>query len=186
MEIIELVKKQVSKYSILADTKNLRLSLNIDFTGDKFEVYSDGIKINRIISHLIDNAIKFTSKGTVGINVELDQSKIKIAISDTGIGISEDMMEIVIKPFRQVDFGTDRLYDGNGLGLSISKAFTELLNGSLHLYSEIGKGTIITIMIPVTDNPHCIYIREENPSFKIENQIQMTRNFENNFKFVII
>jgi hypothetical protein len=96
----------------------------------------------------VDNAFKFTHHGNIKIICELIQNQLQIFISDTGIGIPAGMNKIIFEPFRQVDYGDNRKYDGNGLGLPIAKAYVELLNGSITINSEINKGTSVVVSIP--------------------------------------
>ena len=147
-DIISFLTSIANEFKVKAIEKGLELKLKMDINFQEYVIKSDSEKLNRIIFHLIDNAIKFTNQGIVNIVSELENENIKIAISDTGIGISDEMQNVIFEPFRQVETGTCRNFGGNGLGLSIAKAYTELLNGNISLKSEINKGTTICISIP--------------------------------------
>ena len=103
-------------------------------------------RIRQILINLINNAIKFTDKGEIVLNVSLVHESnsdviVKFEIIDTGIGIPEDKIENLFEPFMQVDGSTTRKYGGTGLGLTISKQLSEMMNGQIGAESEIGKGS---------------------------------------------
>jgi len=132
-----------------AKQKNIELRLKFNIPNQNQTILSDFEKLKKILTHLTDNALKFTVKGYVEIACSFQNQTLEFAISDTGIGISEEMQKIIFDPFRQAENGLCRNFGGNGLGLSIVKAYTELLNGSLIIKSEINKGTTITVSFPV-------------------------------------
>ena len=136
----------------LAKSIDLRLEI-IDSLPDNIQ--SDPTRIRQIITNLIGNAIKFTNVGQVVVRVtstplESNQTRLNIAVHDTGIGMSSEQMKKIFEPFSQADTSTTRKYGGTGLGLSISKGLAERLGGSLHLESEIGRGTEIALQLPVS------------------------------------
>lgn len=124
-------------------------------------IRTDYLKLEKIIFHLVDNAVKFTKQGSVIITFEIVSDNLKVVVSDTGIGIAKKDQEYIFEPFRQVETESHRNYGGLGLGLSLLKAYVDLLKGHLVFESEIGKGTTITIEIPAEE----IYRTEklENP-----------------------
>ena len=104
--------------------------------------------------NLISNAIKFTKSGHVYMNVSLEQEDddklyIRFDIEDTGIGIEKEKQAHIFGTFTQAESGTTRKFGGAGLGLAITKKLARLLGGTISLSSEVGKGSIFTIMIPV-------------------------------------
>jgi PAS domain S-box-containing protein len=110
---------------------------------------TDFEKLNRIVYHLIDNAIKFTRNGSVNISCGLENDTLEIDISDTGIGISEEMQKVIFEPFRQVETGAARNFGGNGLGLALVRSYVELLKGQISVQSELNVGTTFRVSIPV-------------------------------------
>ncbi|MBU0708735.1 HAMP domain-containing histidine kinase [Patescibacteria group bacterium] len=101
------------------------------------------------LSNLVDNAIKYTQKGSVTIRVWLESTNLLIAVSDTGLGIPKDDQEKVFKPFYRGKSETAERYKGTGLGLYIVKKFVKANKGSVKLESEEGKGTTFTLCFPV-------------------------------------
>lgn len=114
-------------------------------------VKADENRLQQILYNLIGNAIKFTEKGKVEINAIEDGEDLKILISDTGIGISEDKFDDIFKSFEQVDGSTEREYGGTGLGLSVSKQLVELHGGVIKVKSEIDKGSTFSFTLPISD-----------------------------------
>ncbi len=103
-------------------------------------------RLRQVLINFVNNAIKFTSDGEVAISANLDKETethaiIKFDVRDTGVGISDDRMDRLFKPFSQVDTSTTRNYGGTGLGLAISKQITELMGGEIGVESEEGKGS---------------------------------------------
>jgi len=150
IEIHSFIKEMDYCCAEKAKLKNIEFLVNHKIPDHEFYILSDVEKIKKIISHLTDNALKFTLHGSVEVTCELTNGILQITVSDTGIGISEAMQKVIFEPFRQVETGICRNFGGNGLGLSIVKAYTDLLNGTISLKSVINQGTTITVSIPVS------------------------------------
>ena len=148
-KIVSFVNQTVNEFKQKAEIKKIRFHFETDFPYKEYYIQSDNDKLRRIITHLIDNALKFTSQGSIEIKCKLSTEKFFFSVTDSGIGISDDMQKLIFEPFRQVETKISRNFGGNGLGLTIVKAYTQLLNGSIELHSEINKGTHITVTIPV-------------------------------------
>lgn len=115
------------------------------------EMTSDLVKVRRILIHLLDNAVKFTQKGSIEVYVKkYDQAnpRIEWTITDTGIGIEEEKFDYIFDYFSQADSTTTRIYGGSGLGLSICKQMLDLLGGRISLESKMGEGSTFTVTIP--------------------------------------
>ncbi|MDH5395526.1 MAG: ATP-binding protein, partial [Gammaproteobacteria bacterium] len=114
--------------------------------------YIDRTKLMQTLFNLLSNASKFTKDGEIKISVYMEYidsvQMLCFSVSDTGIGISEEKSEILFQPFIQADISTTRLYGGTGLGLTISKNFISLMNGTIEMKSSLGNGTTFTIKIP--------------------------------------
>lgn len=123
--------------------------LNITFTltgGDGLNFYGDRNRIQQILTNLISNAIKFTENGSIDVNTSVvtvspDYSKIFFEVQDTGVGISENELTKLFKPFYQLDSSLSRSSGGTGLGLSISQTLAELMESKIRVKSELGKGS---------------------------------------------
>jgi signal transduction histidine kinase len=106
--------------------------------------------MQQILINLLSNAIKFTpAHGRVSLDVSRDRlGALVLCIEDTGIGIPEDKLEIVLTPFGQVEGHLNRKYEGIGLGLPLSKRLAELHGGRLEIRSECGRGTSVIVTLP--------------------------------------
>ena len=124
---------------------------------------TDSGKLKQLMQNLIDNAIKFTQKGSVTISVKirheargnrqqeeerLTPTYVEFKVADTGGGIPKEQLPLIFDKFKQVDSSETRLYGGVGMGLYIVKKFTELLGGTVEVESEVGKGSTFTVRIP--------------------------------------
>ncbi len=112
------------------------------------EINTDEVKIKRIILDLLNNANKFTCKGKITVDTNLDNGNIIIRISDTGIGISEHNIENIFEPFTQADNSFTRTHGGTGLGLTISREYARALEGDLKIIKHEGIGTIMQFSFP--------------------------------------
>jgi signal transduction histidine kinase len=134
-----------------AKEKNLRLLFNCD-TNIPNVLLGDNTRLIQIIINLVGNAIKFTQKGTVEVNVKVlkddtENTLLEFSVKDTGIGIPQDKLEDIFERFRQAESHTTRKYGGTGLGLSIAKQLVELQGGTLCVKSELNVGSIFTFCI---------------------------------------
>lgn len=148
----DFVRELRSKFKSTARLKKIGLSIKVDqIFWDKFR--GDEKKIKTVFYSLINNAIKFTEKGKVKVMLSLDKAPgsrdlwmIQAEVSDTGIGMSEDQLKHIFKPFWQVDSEQKR---GTGLGLTTCQKLVQILNGEIEIKSEVGKGTKVYLQIPV-------------------------------------
>lgn len=101
------------------------------------------------ICNIVENAIKFTDKGSVTITIESTDKSVRISVIDTGVGIPPNKKEIIWDEFRQASEGYDRNFEGTGLGLTIAKKYLELINGKVFLESTEGVGTTVFIELPL-------------------------------------
>jgi signal transduction histidine kinase len=112
----------------------------------------DPVRLRQCMLNVASNAVKFTKDGTVTIAmrpVTLEKVDcIRVSVSDTGIGISEEALSRLFTPFEQADGSTTRNFGGTGLGLSITKHLVEAMGGSVKVESEVGKGSTFTLIFP--------------------------------------
>ncbi|MBI4826170.1 MAG: response regulator [Nitrospirae bacterium] len=136
-----------------ASEKNLELACMVHHEVDSL-LTGDPARIRQILLNLGNNAIKFTQKGEVVIRAELleendDVENILFSVSDTGIGLPEDKLDMIFDEFSQADGSTTRIYGGTGLGLSISKKLVELMNGEIGVDTTPGKGSRFWFSLPL-------------------------------------
>ncbi|OLQ75245.1 hypothetical protein BIT28_09950 [Photobacterium proteolyticum] len=121
---------------------------------------ADDIRLHQILNNFLNNAVKFTEQGTIGLAVdvlspagfELSSGKqtIRFTVSDTGIGISPEQQKNLFKPFEQADQSTSRRFGGTGLGLAIARKLVEQMDGTIQLNSQLGKGSEFSITVSLT------------------------------------
>lgn len=129
--------------------KGIRIDYSCDLDPEYHSIETDSQKLNQVMTNLIKNAVKFTEKGSIRFGCQKQNSKLKFFVTDTGPGIPTDQKNIIFERFRQGNMHLTRKYEGAGLGLAISKAYIELLGGSIHLESEPGKGSTFWFELPV-------------------------------------
>jgi len=158
---VEVENHKVSLDRLLEDLRSMYdvptgkpLTLEWEYPSDLPMVKTDSGKLRHILENLINNAIKFTAKGSVKISAcSCPESKnIELKVADTGIGIPKDSLPVIFEMFRQVDGSQDQPSGGIGLGLHIVKKFTEMLGGKIEVESELGRGSIFTVTIPCGNN----------------------------------
>jgi len=126
----------------------LKLEINPDLKNE-FLIKSDRQKIKRVLENLIQNAIKYTSEGTVTVNVEIRRDNfLDFCIADTGKGVKPEDQEIIFDIYKKVDDRVAQNYGGTGLGLTISKGIVRSLGGKMWVQSEVGKGSEFHFTIP--------------------------------------
>ncbi|MBN2805532.1 MAG: response regulator [Prolixibacteraceae bacterium] len=127
--------------------KNIDLKLQLK-QGDT-TIVCDHLKLLQIFNNLVSNALKFTKQGSVTISALIQPDQVLFSVKDTGIGIDPEHFEYIFDRFNQVETTATRKFGGNGLGLAISKAYVEKMNGKIWVESEIGKGAVFYFTIPV-------------------------------------
>jgi CheY-like chemotaxis protein/nitrogen-specific signal transduction histidine kinase len=134
----------------LATSKGLEFAIQID-DGLPPTLATDPRRLQQILKNLLSNAIKFTERGSVILRVfPTGAERVAFAVSDTGIGIAPDKQRTIFGAFQQADGTTSRKYGGTGLGLSISLQLAQLLGGTLDLQSQPDRGSIFTLVLPLT------------------------------------
>ncbi|MGF1586621.1 MAG: PocR ligand-binding domain-containing protein [Bacteroidales bacterium] len=134
-----------------ASKKGIDLSFYSPLNQNEAAIITDSGKLYAILTNLIKNAIKFTNKGNVNFGYEMMREFAEFYVADSGIGIPEDKQKTVLERFVQADIKLSSGYEGAGLGLSISRAYIEMLGGKLRLESEPGVGSKFYFTIPVSN-----------------------------------
>jgi signal transduction histidine kinase/FixJ family two-component response regulator len=128
--------------------QNQGLQLFLDISPDVTTCVADDRRLKQILFNLLSNAVKFTSAGSVTLKVTKSADIIHFAVIDTGIGISEADQATLFQPFRQLDGGLARKYEGTGLGLALSRKLARLHNGDITVSSVLGEGSCFTLHLP--------------------------------------
>jgi PAS domain S-box-containing protein len=147
-ELIEII---VEKMRFFASQKNISLDFNYHIQDNiqDIKVINDPIRIQQILTNLINNAIKFTETGGVLVELqEINADKIIVTVKDTGIGISEKNLQSIFQAFRQVNNTMSRNYEGTGLGLAIVKDLVDLMGGTISVESVLTQGSIFRLELP--------------------------------------
>jgi signal transduction histidine kinase len=155
-KISKLVNDLYEHYHPEALKKGLKFIINNTLLETCNTVSTDSSKLNAILSHLINNAIKFTNTGSIELNIHPIDNRLEFSINDTGIGIPESKQQSIFERFMQADISNTRQFEGSGLGLSISKAFVEMLGGKILVESEVDKGSTFYFTIPFITTQNAI------------------------------
>jgi len=187
--LTETIDQVIEIMAIKAVQKNIELICHVDNKVPEY-VKGDPMRLGQILINLVNNAIKFTSKGEVFIHVkaiEQSESEIKIqcSVQDTGIGIAKQDIKRLFQSFSQVDASTTRKYGGSGLGLKISKYLVEMMDGEIHVSSEKDKGSTFwfTIKLFKQNGEKDLISEEVNKIMKNHNLLIVDDNLTNLFVF---
>lgn len=161
VDLIEIISFYYNFFLPQAKEKNLDLILKCEIPEDRSTIITDKFILDNILTNLINNALKFTNKGSVELGASLQEEKVKFYVKDSGIGIPADRQKAVFERFVQANLNMTRAHEGSGLGLAIVKAYVEILNGEIWLESQEGKGSTFYFTIPYepVKNP----VKQEEP-----------------------
>jgi PAS domain S-box-containing protein len=148
LSLNELLHDAVAQMEPMIKRKGLEF--NVQLPSETVYMETDRTKVRQIVLNLISNAVKFTARGSVSVSARAHGSEVRIAVSDTGIGIRPQDLEVIFEEFRQVDQSRTREYGGTGLGLSITRKLIALLGGGIAVASQIGRGSTFTVTLPMT------------------------------------
>lgn len=112
-------------------------------------VAGDAMRLEQVLLNLVSNAVKFTEQGRVTLSADHDETLLKFSVVDSGIGMGEGQLEQLFRPFEQADSSTTRRFGGTGLGLAISINLVRLMGGDIDVSSELGKGSVFTVSLPL-------------------------------------
>lgn len=174
--ISNLLEELQSFHANEARQKGLTLRLESAPFTSEISIFTDGQKLHGILTNLIKNALKYTEKGAVDFGYSTNENFIEFYVKDTGVGIPKDRMDAIFNRFEQADIEDTRAFEGSGLGLTISKAFVEMLGGRLSVTSVEGKGSTFTFTLPYTKNE---YVELEPQVNTIVNNIEKIESLEN-------
>ncbi len=137
------------KYRQVCQDKKITLNLHLPDNDGKFKLNTDKELFIKIVNHLVDNAVKFTSAGSVTFGYSLNGNSLGFFVEDTGIGIGNEARQRIFETFTQENTHISRDYEGSGLGLSIVRGFLKRIGGDLSLESEKGQGTAFYFTLPL-------------------------------------
>lgn len=170
--IVSIIEKTLKTLEIQAKSKNVKIFCLIT-ANMPASIETDEVKIRQIMTNIIGNAIKFSSKnperqGFIKVIADIENTMLKLSFADNGIGMDEKTIAKLFTPFSQEDSSTTRKFGGTGLGLSICKSITEMLNGSISVNSQKGVGSEFIVNLPIgTPTPH----KPQTSALKIFNNI---------------
>lgn len=188
ININEFCKDLINIYK--SNSKNAAIEFKTELEPGIPDILLNERLLRESFSHILNNSIQYTESGFILVKTfteflsKTNQKILKIEISDTGIGIPKEKQKIIFEEFRQVSEGYGRNFEGTGLGLTITKKYTELLGGTVELESEVDKGTKIIFSFPITDNSENIIsqptvsaptVSENNNTIKT--QVNTTANY---------
>ncbi|HXV21694.1 MAG TPA: ATP-binding protein, partial [Desulfuromonadales bacterium] len=119
-----------------------------------FTFESDPIKVRQVLVNLTSNAAKFTEQGEIRLALERQEEGIRLAVSDTGVGIRESDLEMLFTAFSQLEDVKTRRHEGTGLGLTITRQMVGLLGGRIQVDSTYGRGTTFAVLLPAAIPQH--------------------------------
>ena len=153
LELAPCLRAAVEANALELGKKSMRLA--VDDADTPLFVKADSSRLLQVFSNIISNAVKFTpAGGSIRIALTREGDSAKVVVTDTGVGISPEFLPFVFEMFRQQEFGTQREFQGLGIGLALVKRLTELQKGSVALTSEgTGHGTEVTVRLPLVAEP---------------------------------
>jgi len=144
----EQIKNVYNSFKSEAELKGIQFLVKTALSSKESIIKTDREKLYSILTSLVNNAIKFTHAGSIEFGIEKKGKYLEFFVKDTGDGIADEKKEIIFKRFRQGSESHTRKYEGAGLGLSISKAYVDMLGGNIWVETELGKGSIFYFTIP--------------------------------------
>lgn len=168
-DLVQIVKDIIFSSVKFIESKGVRFDANIGL--DSLEMACDADKIEIVLLNILSNAVKFTEKeGEISVSLYSNGEYAYISVKDTGIGIPDEMKDVIFQKFRQVDKSFTRKCEGSGIGLSLVKSLVEMHKGSIEVNSEYGKGSEFILKLPIwlIDNDEIAATAEETASVCID------------------
>ncbi len=156
VNVRSLVQSVIDSFSVVARKMGIEIVLDYDIEfgfGKNYYYKTDSEKLKQVLCNLLNNAVKYSYKDSkVIMKLWVDDDVLHISIQDFGTGISEKNQKIIFDRFKRLDTGINSINQGHGLGLSITKALLDVLNGDIQIQSQKGEGTTFTISVPESQN----------------------------------
>ena len=182
-DLASMVNDTAELFRFKANEKGLRFNI---FHQAAPPCLADPANFPRILSEVLDNALKYTEKGFININTgyKPESEEVFVRVKDTGVGIDATYLPNIFEPFRQESFGFSRAYEGAGLGLPLSQRIIELMNGRIEVESEKGRGTTVTLFLKANPIPESIQKNKEFVSpVSVSSSIQLNPE---DFKILVV
>jgi PAS domain S-box-containing protein len=173
----DLLRELFQIFNIKAIIKNTKLVLKNELSDLESTILSDKNKLNKVLGNLLENALKFTTEGTVEFGYKLKDRELQIFIKDSGIGIKPESQMLIFERFSQAEKVLSKKVGGLGLGLSIAKENAELLGGKISVISKLGEGAAFFVTLPY---------KPVNLAPKIQKENLMEKEFDNKKKYTIL
>jgi signal transduction histidine kinase/CheY-like chemotaxis protein len=149
-EVVEIEPLCQTIVTLVQEKANDRgLLLRLEIAPKAKHLFCDPLRLKQMLFNLLSNALKFTREGTVGLRVEQDDRSTQFTVWDTGVGIPEDQLNLLFRPYQQLPHTASRQAEGTGLGLALTQKLAELHYGSVAVSSEINRGSRFTVKIPI-------------------------------------
>ena len=148
VNIYEILEFQYKFFTPKVRTKGIEIQFEHENIDKGLNLFTDRVKLNGILTNLMNNALKYTDEGKIKIGAIVEVNRVVFFVEDTGIGIPSDKQSSIFERFNQVDNRLTKTKEGAGLGLSIVKAYVQLLDGEIWLESELGKGSCFYFSLP--------------------------------------
>ncbi|GGW79313.1 response regulator [Alteromonas halophila] len=146
-QLTPLLASACELYRQKAAQKQVNISLDIDPSVPAWVLIDSG-KLSQVLNNLLSNAVKFTTQGTIRVLATYTSAMLKIAVTDTGVGIQREKQLTIFEQFEQADASTTRLFGGTGLGLAISRGLVDAMKGNISVSSTPGQGSCFSVIIP--------------------------------------
>jgi len=185
----KLIEEIYKDFAETCSLKGIQLKVLKPDLPDALIVNTDNEKLRKILSHLLNNAVKFTQKGSISFGYKINEKDIAFSVTDTGTGINKDALNVIFNPFMQADVSPTRGYEGSGLGLTIANGLIRLLGGKLEVDTEKGRGSTFNFTLPLSENPILIPQKTvEKPKTKLTVRplILVAEDDDSNYKYIEI
>jgi two-component system sensor histidine kinase/response regulator len=144
-----IAENVIQKVNEEAENRQIALELDVQISSQEDDFFTDGERVQQILYHLLNNALKFTPKnGKVILRVWRESNQAIWQVEDTGIGIKSEQIPLLFESFQQLENSRKRIYGGTGLGLALTKQLVELHGGTIEVESTINEGSIFTVRLP--------------------------------------
>ncbi len=186
----KLLKEISNDFSEISNSKGIEFKVVKPDLAEPLMLNTDIEKLRKILSHLLDNAFKFTQKGTISFGYEIKDTEFEFYVSDTGTGIKTNLLNVIFDAFMQADVSSTRGYEGSGLGLTIANGLVKLLGGNLRIDTERGKGSVFYFTLPFSENAILVTQKPVNnpKTAETENKplILIAEDDDSNYKYIEI